>query len=208
MYRHPQLNSPIQVVGDTAQQGLFDLLPIAACRDCPAKPALDDRDERLDSPPLTIGLPGKGPLALAARAAPRQARGWPPATGGMRRSMPRSSRNQRWSASKSSPALASRRVKRCRARVCATRGRNATWSPPGPRSGPAHPAPAGLSTPPPTTSATCGHGGVCRPTAGRRGGLGFVQNPWNPRPPCGTERASRARTNGRVQSAHASAGVV
>jgi hypothetical protein len=84
MYRHPQLNGPIQVVGDAAQQGLRGLLPIAARRDHPAKPALDDRDERLDSPPLAIGLPGKGQLQLAAIGAPRQAMGRPPRDGRLR----------------------------------------------------------------------------------------------------------------------------
>jgi hypothetical protein len=54
MPRQPQLNRPIQVVGNAAQQGLLDLLPVAARRDCAAKPELDDRDERLSSPPLAI----------------------------------------------------------------------------------------------------------------------------------------------------------
>jgi hypothetical protein len=81
MYRQPQLNGPIQVVGHATQQSLFDLLPIAARGDCPAKPALDDRDERLDFPPLAIGLPGKGQLELAAVGTPRQAMGWPPCDG-------------------------------------------------------------------------------------------------------------------------------
>jgi hypothetical protein len=35
MHRHPQFDGPIAVVGDAAQQGLFDLLPIAARGDGP-----------------------------------------------------------------------------------------------------------------------------------------------------------------------------
>ena len=81
MHRQPQLNGPIQVVGHAAQQGLFDLLPVVTRRDGPAKPALDDRDERLDFPPLAIGLAGKSQLELAAVGMPRQATGWPPRDG-------------------------------------------------------------------------------------------------------------------------------
>ena len=57
---------PIQVVGNAAQQGLLDLLPVAAGRDRPTKSALDNRDQRLNSPALAIDLTGKGQLQLAA----------------------------------------------------------------------------------------------------------------------------------------------
>jgi hypothetical protein len=56
MRRQPELNSPIQVVGNAAQQGLLNLLPLAARRNCPAQSALDNRDEHLDFPPLAIAL--------------------------------------------------------------------------------------------------------------------------------------------------------
>jgi hypothetical protein len=47
MPRQSQLNRPIQVVGHVAPQGLPNMWPVAARRDCAAKPALHDRDERL-----------------------------------------------------------------------------------------------------------------------------------------------------------------
>jgi hypothetical protein len=76
--RQRQLHRPIQVVGDATPQSPFDLLPIAARRGGPAQPTLDDRDARLDCPPLAISLPGQGPLELAATGPPRPATGWPP----------------------------------------------------------------------------------------------------------------------------------
>ena len=66
MPRQPESNGPIQVVGHAALEGLLDLLPVAARHDCPATPALDDREHRL-SLPLAIGLAGKGGRHLAAR---------------------------------------------------------------------------------------------------------------------------------------------
>ena len=47
MHRQPQLNGSIEVVGDAAQQGLFERLPVATLRHCPAKPTLGDRDKGL-----------------------------------------------------------------------------------------------------------------------------------------------------------------
>jgi hypothetical protein len=78
MLRQPQSNSAIQVIGRAVQQDLIDLLPGAARCDRPARPVLDDRDERLDVP-----LPGPRPdrersVELAAIGKPRQATGWPP----------------------------------------------------------------------------------------------------------------------------------
>ena len=64
MYQHPQLNGPIQVVGDASQQGLFDLLPVAKRCDRPAKPTLNDRDKRLNFPALTVDFARKGQLQL------------------------------------------------------------------------------------------------------------------------------------------------
>src|ERR687888_69178 len=77
MYRQPQLNSPIQVGGHAAQEGRLDLLPRAARRNCPTKPALDDRDERLGFPPLAIGLTGKAQVQLAAIGAGCHPTRWP-----------------------------------------------------------------------------------------------------------------------------------
>jgi hypothetical protein len=78
MPRQPQSNRAIQVVGDAAPRGLLDRLPIAACGDRPATSAFDDRDARLDVPPLAVDIAGKGPLALAAGGTPCQGTGWPP----------------------------------------------------------------------------------------------------------------------------------
>ena len=76
MPRQPQLHGAIQVVGHAAQQGLLHLLPIAACRNGPPKPALDDGHERFDFPPLALGLPGTGQLPLAAIGASGHALRW------------------------------------------------------------------------------------------------------------------------------------
>ena len=81
MSRQPQLNGPIQVGGHATQQRLCAWWPIAARGDCPAKPALDDRDARRAFPPLARGLAGTGQVALAAVGTPRQAAGWPPCDG-------------------------------------------------------------------------------------------------------------------------------
>jgi hypothetical protein len=62
MPRQSQLNRPIRVVGNAVQQGLLDLLPVATRHDCAVKPALDDRDARLNSPPLAIDVSEKGQL--------------------------------------------------------------------------------------------------------------------------------------------------
>jgi hypothetical protein len=77
MPRQSQLNRPIQVVGNAVQQGLLDLLLVAASRDCAVKPALDDRDARLNSPPLAIDVAGKGQLPLAAIGTRGHATRWP-----------------------------------------------------------------------------------------------------------------------------------
>jgi hypothetical protein len=81
-HRQPQLDGPRQVGGDAAPQGLLDLWPGAPRRDRPANPPRDDRAQRLDWPPRPLGLPGKGPLPLAARGAPPQATRWSSRDGG------------------------------------------------------------------------------------------------------------------------------
>ena len=72
-----QLNGPIQVVGNAAQQGLLDLLPVPTGRDRPTKPALDHREQRLNVPALAIELPGKGQLQVAAIGVRGHATRWP-----------------------------------------------------------------------------------------------------------------------------------
>jgi hypothetical protein len=57
-------------------------LPVAPCRDGPAKPALDDRDECLNLPPLARRFAGQSQLQLATIGVPRQATRWPPRDGG------------------------------------------------------------------------------------------------------------------------------
>jgi hypothetical protein len=68
-------------LADRLQDAMVHLGPVAARRDIPAPPALDDREARLDVPPLAIGRAGTGEGALAAVALARQATGWPPCDG-------------------------------------------------------------------------------------------------------------------------------
>jgi hypothetical protein len=74
MHRQPPLNGPIQVVGHAAPPGLLALWPITAGRDHHAKPTLHDRDQRCHGPARAVDGAGTGPVPLAARGAPAQAR--------------------------------------------------------------------------------------------------------------------------------------